>query len=344
MREILVTGATGFLGRHVLQALQREQPDTRALALVRRRADWNRQDWTGPLGNVEIIEGGITGSEGWTGDRRLKGLTGIVHLAASVHHGRRNTAELYETNVDGTLRLVRLAAQLRCRMVFVSTSGTVGCFDNPDAKADEDAPYVERTVGNWPYYDSKIKAERQARALAAQLGVELVIVRPPVLLGPGDHRFRSTGHVVKFLNKKLPFLIDGGISFVDIRDAAPAILRALDHPAARPVYHLHGTDCSVVAFFELCRQVSGVAAPAKILPYELAHQLAVAAEATAHLLHKKSPLPDPVVIEMARHYWGLSSAHSERELAYASRPARQTLADTIAWLRLNHPQLRKQVP
>ncbi len=341
MRDILVTGATGFLGRHVLEALPSVLPETRAHALVRRRADWNRQKWTGALQHVEVIEGGVTGSEGWTGDRRLQNVTGIVHLAATVQHSRRNTAEMYDTNVDGTLRLVRLAAQLKCRMVFVSSSGTVGCFEDPLAKADEDSPYVERTVARWPYYDSKIKAERQARALAAQLGVQLVIVRPPMLLGPGDHRFRSTGNIIKFLRGQLPFLIDGGVSFIDIRDAAPAILRALDHPAARPVYHLDGTDCTVVEFFELCRQVSGVAAPAKVLPYDLAWQLATASETAGHVLKRKSPLPDPVVFEMARHYWGLTSLHSQRELGYVSRQPRQTLADTVAWLRANHPQLRK---
>ncbi|MBM4344818.1 MAG: NAD-dependent epimerase/dehydratase family protein [Deltaproteobacteria bacterium] len=334
-RRLLITGATGFLGRHVLQALRADQPETRALALCRRRADWNRQPWTAPLDHVDVIEGGVTGPEGWTGDRRLKGCAGLVHLAAVVRHSRRDPADLYETNVDGTLRMVRLAAQLGCPMVFVSTSGTVGCFESPDEKADEDAPYVERTVGGWPYYDSKIRAERKARALAAQLGVPLTLVRPPILLGPGDHRLRSTGHVLKYLRGAYPFLIEGGMSFVDVRDAAPAILRALDHPARRPVYHLNGTDCGVVAFFELCRQVCGVRPPDYVLPFAIAHRLATAAERVAHLTGRKSPLPDPVVLEMGRHYWGLASLHAERELGFRARPPRQTLADTIDWLRRN---------
>ena len=342
-RKILVTGGTGFLGRHVLETLHRTEPATKPLVLARRRADWNRQDWSAPLDNVEVIEGGVTGSEGWTGDRRLKGCAGIVHLAAVVRHSRRDTADLYETNIDGTLRMVRLAAQLQCRLVYVSTSGTVGCSTDPTLRADEDFGYVERTVAGWPYYDSKIKAERQARALAAQLGVELVIIRPPILLGPGDHRFRSTGHVLKFLRGKFPFLLEGGMSFIDVRDAAPAILRALDHPAARPVYHLHGTDCSVVDFFEMCRQVSGVQPPRRVLPFDVAWRLATAAELAAHYTGRKSPLPDPVVIEMARHYWGLTSLHSGRELGYTARPPRQTLADTVAWLRGHHPELRKGV-
>jgi dihydroflavonol-4-reductase len=339
-KTILVTGATGFLGRHVLQALCEREPQTRVLVLVRRRSDWNHLDWTAALHNAEVIEGGVTGSEGWTTDRRLQGLDGILHLAAIVRHSRRSPDDIYETNVEGTLRMVRLAAKYPCRLVFVSTSGTVGCFRDPESKADEDAAYVERTVARWPYYDSKIKAEKAARALASQLGVAMTIVRPPILLGPGDHRFRATNTVTRYLRGKYPFLIEGGVSFIDIRDAAPAILAALRHPAARPVYHLDGTDCSVVAFFDLCRQVCGVEPPSAILPYKTAHALAVAAEQGAHLVGQHSPFPDPVVIEMARHYWGLTSRYSAAELGYQTRPPRQTLADTIAWLRDHHPQLR----
>lgn len=338
--SVLVTGATGFLGRHVLEALLQHEPGTRALALVRRKADWLRQDWAGGLPNVTPLEGSVTGPESWTRDRRLEGLRGIYHLAAVVKHSRRDTAELYETNVEGTLRMVRLAAQHKCRLVFVSTSGTVGCFRSPDRTADEDAPYCDTTVAGWPYYDSKVKAERKARALASELGVDLVILRPPILLGPGDHRFRSTGNILKYLTGRLPFLLDGGMAFTDIRDVAPAVLAAMHHPSARPVYHLPGTACTVEQFFELCRQVSGVVPPHRKLPYKAAWGLASAAEQLAHQLGQHSPLPDPVVVEMAACYWGLTTRYAGPELGFSPRPARQTLADTIAWLRLHHPALK----
>ena len=79
---------------------------------------------------------------------------------------------------------IREAAERGCRLVFVSTSGTVGCFRDPAGSADEASPFCEAEVGGWPYYRSKIDAEREARRLADQLGVRLVIMRPPVLLGP----------------------------------------------------------------------------------------------------------------------------------------------------------------
>jgi nucleoside-diphosphate-sugar epimerase len=341
--KVLVTGATGFLGRHVLAALRTQHPDWQPLALVRDRSEWAKLDWTAELGRVELIEGGITGPKAWQEDPRLDGVGAILHLAAVVRHSRHAPADMYEANVDGTLRMVRLAAKYQARMVYVSTSGTVGCFKRAEQLADEDAPYVDRTVARWPYYDSKIQAERRARALAGELQVPLTIVRPPILLGPGDHKFRSTGNVIRFLRRRLPFLIDGGMHFTDVRDAAAAIVRAIDHPAQRPAYHLPGTMCTVGEFFRMCQEVSGVPTPQRMLPSGLAWSMASAAErAAAAMPGAKSPLPDPVVIEMGTHWWGLSSRHAEAELGYAPRPGRQTLADTILWLRQHHPQLKAE--
>ena len=339
---VLVTGATGFLGRHVIAALRTLEPDTRVLALVRKPSDWHAMDWTAALTNVELIAGGVTGDDAWLRDPRLTGLGGILHLAAVVHHSRRNPADMYETNIQGVLRLVRLAGKHQCRMVFVSTSGTVACFKRPDKFALEDAPYVDRTVRNWPYYDSKIQAEKQARALAAELGVRLTTIRPPVLLGPGDHKFRSSGHVSKHLLRQFPFLIQGGMHFVDVRDAAVAMVRALRHPAERPVYHLSGSAMSLGRFFAMVEQVSGVPAPKRVIAPQVAWALATAAEEASARLpgHPKSPFPDPVVIEMARHWWDIRSRYAEAELGYVSRPPFQTLADTVAWLRDHHPALR----
>ncbi|MDP8998518.1 MAG: NAD-dependent epimerase/dehydratase family protein [Myxococcota bacterium] len=219
----------------------------------------------------------------------------IVHTAAVVHHSRRGGEEMHEVNVGATVRLVRPAARAHCRMIFVSTSGTVGCSRDPDARPDEDAPFCEPVVSRWPYYASKIEAERQARALADELGVELVIVRPPVMLGPGDWRLRSTGHIARLLRGRVPFIVPGSIHFVDVRDVSAALVRLISLPRPRIVYNMPGTSWSLATFFEQCARLGGVAKPRQ-LPGRAAWLLSSGAEALSRLFggDPGSLLPDPV--------------------------------------------------
>jgi dihydroflavonol-4-reductase len=185
-------------------------------------------------------------------------------------------------------------------------------------------------VGRWPYYAAKIEMEERARALATELGVDLVFVRPPILLGPGDHKLRSTRNVWKFLHRKMPILVHGGMHFADVRDAARALVRALEIPDARPVYHLDGTECEVTEFFALLEEISGVRATRLVLPFRLAYAVAVA-------LERFHVVPDPVVVEMAAHWWGLRSSYAAEELDWKPRSPRETLRDTVEWLRCFGP-------
>jgi dihydroflavonol-4-reductase len=328
----LVTGASGFLGRHLLHAIREAGPSPRIIALVRSPDEWRAMDWTAPLGNLDTLTGSVTDPAEWARDAKLDGLAGVFHLAALVRHCRRDAAEVSRVNVQGTAAMVRLAAERGCRVAFVSTSGTVACFRDPAGSADEESAFREDEVSGWPYYRSKIDAEREARRLADELGVELVILRPPVLLGPEDHRFRSTNHVSRLLRGKLPFLVRGGMHFADVRDAAGALLRVMTRAPLRPVYHLPGTISTIEEFYALTARIAGRTPPRRVVPYRLAWWLA---RATAPL----GVLPDPVIIEMAAHYWGMRSRYAEPDLGYRSRPPGETLTDTVAWLMAHHPAL-----
>jgi dihydroflavonol-4-reductase len=333
----LVTGGTGFLGRHVLFALRRLQPDARLLVLVRDRAAWSGHGWTAELGPVDVIEGHLEPTDDWHDDPRLAGVNGIFHVAAVVSHSRAAIQETFWTNVAGTTAMVEVAAHLGARLLFVSTSGVVSCSARPGNGAFEDGDFRESVVGDWPYYASKISAEREARALAARLGVELVVFRPPVLLGPGDHRFRSTVNVLRVLRGRLPAVPRGGMHFADVRDAAAAMVRAMLLPQPRPVYHLVGTVSSLDAFFRRVAAAAGVRRSWRVLPSSLLRAVARLNQFLGSPLHV---LPDPVLLEMASHHWDHRSRHAEAELGYATRDPDATLRDTVSWLRENHPDLR----
>lgn len=321
---ILVTGGTGFIGRHVLAELGADARRPRSVLVLRRPEDWDQLDFAREVGPVRLVQGGLDDVPRWQPE--VGPLGGILHLAAPVAHSRRAPEDMRPAIVDGTLAVVRLAAAAGCRLVVASTSGTVGCTRERGPRADENAPFARDTAGTWPYYAAKIEMEERSRELARELGVELVFVRPPILLGPGDHRLRSTSTVYKVLRGKFPFVIRGGMHFADVRDAARALVAALDHPAPQPVYHLDGTECGVEEFFVMLEEVSGAKRPPLVLPYPVA-------KVVSTLLERFHVVPDPVVVEMARHWWGLRSLHSADDLGWKPRDPRETLRDTADWLR-----------
>ena len=325
----LITGATGFLGRHVVEAIRRKTPDARIVALVRDASTLAKPELR-YLDGVHLVEGSLLDPTAWKASTELSNLKGIYHLAGEVKHSRSDTAGMMHLNVVGTTTMLRLAAEKGSRMLFVSSSGTVGCSTRPDDSPDEDAPFCEEISGAWPYYLSKIRAEVVSRALAEELGADLVILRPPVMLGPGDHRYRSIGNVMRVVQRRLPFVLKGGMHFCDIRDVADAMVRAMDHPSPRPVYNLPGTASSLDEFFRLVAKHAGMQPSWRVLPTPLIWYAAKINEALGRPVHL---VPDPVVIEMGSHYWGLSSKYSEAELGYKSRDPGETLRDTINWIK-----------
>ena len=115
----------------------------------------------------------------------------------------------------------------------MSTSGTVGVSDNPTLATDESGYAVDPAL-RWAYYESKIYQEKLAISWAREHDTPMAILRPSLALGPGDHDMSSTGDVLNFLERKIPGIPGGGLSFCDARDIADVAVTAGQHiPAAK---------------------------------------------------------------------------------------------------------------
>lgn len=169
-----LAGGTGFLGSHLVTKLVQDGHHVRILARnpPRNAADLPPQ--------VEFIQGSVTDPHAVL--RATDGAAGIFHLSGVVEHSRRNDDAITATHVDGTRNVLEAAERSRARVVYASTSGTVAVSTDPMSRPGDDAPYAEAVTAPWPYYRSKIEAERAARRLAEEKGVELVrTTRAPFL-------------------------------------------------------------------------------------------------------------------------------------------------------------------
>lgn len=174
--SFLVTGATGFIGRALSLELVRRGCDTRCA--VRNQAR------TMELPGQVVEVGDIDRETSW--EAALDGVSTVIHLGARVHV-MRETAEdslaaFRKVNVEGTKRLARVAADKGVqRLVYVSSIGVIG-------NCTEDEPFTEASieVPRSPYTVSKQEAEQALREIAGQTGMDIVILRPPLVYGPGN--------------------------------------------------------------------------------------------------------------------------------------------------------------
>lgn len=327
MSRYLVTGATGFLGRHLVDALRAREHEI--VALVRTAS--------APLpdGVVRVV-GDVTDRASL--ERAMDGVAGVFHCAGFVSRRPEDAEKLHDVHVRGTKNVLEAAvARGVKRVVVASTSGTVAVSDDPDFVATEDDPTPIGLLNRWPYYRAKLFAEQAAleangRALPDNAGLfEVVCVNPTLLLGPGDVHGSSTEDVRLFLERKIPVVPPGGISFVDARDAAEALALAMEKGVAGRRYLVGACNMTLRELFARLERISGVRAPMLPMPRmaELARAGAEMLERVAGRVGMSLPV-DAVSVDMANHYWYLDASRAENELGWAPRDPTETLADTVA--------------
>jgi len=327
--KYLVTGGTGFLGFHIVSQLLEEGAEVLVLA---KNKDKSLED----LG-AKVIEGSILDENIlYEVSRNVKG---IFHLAGIVEHSRRQTTIMYDVNVVGTLRVLNAASKNKVkRVVYASASGVVGVSTDPKLIANDNSPYALEITKDWPYFNSKIAAEKQAREYAQQFGIDLVILRPATLYGPGDKRLTSALTIKDYLEGKLPFIANGGISYVDVRDAAKAFRAAMLKAPANSCYLLGGTNELLENFYHRLELISGIRKPKLKVPNLVTWSSAqLVYFFTNTLFGKWLPGMDPVVIEMSQHYWYIDSTNARNALNFEPRDPEETLRDTVLWLQANFP-------
>jgi len=321
MSKILVTGATGFLGKHLLERLDAKN----VRVLVRKPTKLLAR-----LG-VEIIKADVLDSDALA--RATDGVGQIYHLAGLVSRNPDDAHVMYRVHVEGTRAVLEAAAKARVgRVVVASTSGTVACSSDPDRVFTEEDGYATEAVREWPYYLSKIYQEQAAFRLGRDLGIEVVCINPSLLLGPGDARQSSTGDVLKFLTRSIPVVPSGGLNFVDARDAAEAALLAMQKGRPGERYLVGGPNWTFEEFFGRLARLSKVDAPRLRLPARVQRVGAVVMEKVARATGRE-PKVDAASVDMAQCYWYLDASRARRELGWEPRDPQETLFDTIQYLR-----------
>jgi len=322
----LITGASGFVGAAVARRLIDAGHEVRALL----RPTSDRRNLDGLA--VEIVEGDLRDAASLA--RAVAGCEVLFHVAADYRLWARDPAELYESNVEGTRKLMRAAAEAGVRrIVYTSSVATLG-LDPDGAPADEDAPAtLDDMIGD--YKRSKYLAEELVRRMVAEDGLPCVIVNPSTPVGPRDVKPTPTGRlIVEAAAGRMPAFVDTGLNIVHVDDVAEGHLLAFEKGEIGARYILGGENLSLREILARIAAITGRRAPRVRLPHGLILPFARLAEGWARLAGGE-PFATVDGIRMARKRMFFSSARAARALGYASRPADAALADAVAWFRAN---------
>lgn len=284
-----MTGAGGFVGRHVARELARGGAEVRT-----ERAD--------------LLDGpGL--------ERALRGCDAVAHVAA-LYSYTAPPAALHETNVEGTRRV--LDASVRAgvrRFLHTSTAGTCGPVPGrPATEADAPPPW-ELSV---PYKRTKLAAERLVLA-AAREGLDAVVVNPTTPVGEGDRRPTPTGAMIAKAarGRYRAFVAGTGLNVVDVRDVARGHALALEHGRRGRRYLLGGVDLTLEELFAAVAALAGLPRPRLRVPYGAARAAAAAGLVNRH------------EVRLARLRMFFSSALAEAELGYRPGPVEPALARAV---------------
>ena len=312
----LVTGGSGVVGHALLRHLAAKGRDVKALV---RSEDTSR----------EVVKLGVIPVMGDILDYKsileaAQGCDVVYHVAGSNEMCLADASVLFEVNVEGSRNVLRAAAAGGVRrLVFTSSATTLG--EERGSVGDEWSPHRGRFLSN--YERSKYEAERAL--LAERTPVEVVVVNPSSVQGPG--RSSGTGELfLDLINGDLPAVVDSRVSIVDIDDCARGHILAEQRGVAGERYVLSGFTLSTDQAVQLLEEVTGLQLRLRRLPVAVVTAAATMIELGSRAMGRRPRFCREMIRVMSFGH-SYDGSRASRELGLDYTPAKKTLRRTIEW-------------
>ncbi len=318
--KVLVTGATGFIGAQLAQELVRQGHQVRVL----RRTSSKTLMLDGLA--VEHAFGDILEPEAVA--QAVADCEFVFHVAALASYWRAQRKQVYDVNVRGTQ--IVLDACLRAgvrRIVFTSSVAAIG-VPRDGQTAHEDTPF-DPLSATFAYADSKRRAEEVVRAMVAR-GLDVVIVNPAAVIGPGDHNLITGSMIVEYARRPVPFVTPGGLCLADVAAVVQGHILAAQHGQTGQRYILGGENLPYREIARIITDVAGRAAPRWTIPGWALGPAATVVDAFNRIA-PVSPIVSGKQIRLSAFNAFYDSSKAVRELGYPLLPLRPAVEQAYAW-------------
>lgn len=320
--KILVTGATGFLGSHVVRAALRRGFKVRGLirkpSSLRNLKGLPVELWRGDIRSKESIR------------EALKGCQWLFHMAAEYRFTSLEGKKILQTNIEGTKTVLQAAKEAGVeRIVYTSSTATIGIPEYGGA-GNELTPLSKKDLVG-PYKRSKYYAELEAQR-AAYAGVPIVIVNPSAPVGSHDSKPTPTGKfIVDFLNGKLFAYADTGLNLVDAEDVAEGHLLAAEKGIVGERYILGNQNLDFRTILQMLSQITGMKPPKIRLPHQAILAMAYTNHFFSGLLLKREPGIPLEGVKLSRKKMFFDPGKAQRELGLPQTPVESALEKAVRW-------------
>jgi dihydroflavonol-4-reductase len=320
--RVAVTGAGGRLGNAVVRALLDAGQRVRVL-----EPGSGRPESLAGL-DLEWVHGSVLDA------RAVRALVAdadvVYHLAAKVDLGRDRDGSIHAVNVDGTRRVARACVERSVRLVHCSSHHAL-VLEPLDQPLDETKPLALDEPCD--YHRAKAHAERVVLELARSDGLDVVVVSPGSLTGPGDYEPSLLGRALLDLyHRRIPLLLEAVSDYVDVRDVARGVLAAAEKGRRGERYLLTGPVLNIAEIMGIWHELTGVPMPRVVLPLWVGWAMLPLTMAAAKL-SKRPALFTPGMLRASVSNRVVSHAKAARELGFAPRPVRESLGDALAFYR-----------
>jgi len=321
--QILITGATGFIGRRLARDLVQAGNSVRVLARSPRKA----RELFGET--VEVTNGDLLDPASLK--QACQGVDVVYHIAGIYRFGLRHRQLLWETNVGGTENLFQAAAQAGVGKVVHVSSG--GILKGKGLLTEADYPGQAPPFSS--YKGSKWHSEQLALAWAKK-GFPITIASPTCPIGPEDEMPTPTGQIIRdFLGGRFPFYCRTGLNFVSVEDLSDGLQRAALHGRPGERYILGYQNLWLKQFLDILAEETGLRSPRFALPQWVVWAAGLGGEAAGWL--GSGECDTRICLETAlqsSRVQFFDNAKARNELGWEpSRPVRQSVREAIAWSR-----------
>lgn len=319
---VFVTGATGFVGGHLVRALL-ERGD-KVVALRRESSDSRLTDGL----PIRWLVGDLLRPESYRESLRACRL--VYHCAADYRLFCKDPSPMYRANVEGTRCLLEACREYEVpKIIYTSSVAALAVPEPGRSSKEEHSTSLERIVGH--YKRSKFLAQEQVLELARS-GLPVVLVNPSTPVGPGDLKPTATGKiVVDFLQRKMPAYLDTGLNLVPVEDVARGHLLAEQYGKFGELYILGHLNLTLKEILEMLSSITGLPCPKLRIPYAMAWTVGMVDTLLEGYLLNRQPQVPLEGVKMARKRMFFDAGRAREELGFRPGSVRQALIRAVHW-------------